>query len=88
MYCCILVCTFRSCFTTLLDLFLRTAHVGWVYTDMGDTIDRWVAAHMPQLVETKITVDVSAKGCIEVFTGAKLTDSAKFLAYDGTELPW
>ena len=50
-------------------------HPGWVQTDMGGE-------------QATITTGVSISGMLKVFEGVGSADSGRFLAYDGSELPW
>ena len=50
-------------------------HPGWVRTDMGGA-------------QASLTVQESAAGLIRLVEGLTLTDSGRFLQWDGTEHPW
>lgn len=50
-------------------------HPGWVRTDMGGT-------------GADLDIATSVNGIKQVIDGLSPTDSGKFLAYDGTEMPW
>ncbi|MGY9006114.1 MAG: SDR family oxidoreductase [Alphaproteobacteria bacterium] len=50
-------------------------HPGWVRTDMGGP-------------NALLDVGASVTGLRGVITGAKMSESGHFMAYDGTEIPW
>ena len=50
-------------------------HPGWVQTDMG-------GAH------ARISVDTSVQGMLAVIAGLSASDTGRFLAWDGEEIPW
>lgn len=52
-------------------------HPGWVATDMGNAFGKGA-----------IPVDESVAGMLKVIESLKHDDSAKFLQYDGQEVPW
>lgn len=61
-------------------------HPGWVDTELGVTIDDFMAIHFPSM--GKISVDESTSGCVSVIHGATLEDAPAFYNYDGTRIPW
>ena len=50
-------------------------HPGWVRTDMGGP-------------DALISTQESVLGMQKILSNLKLSDSGKFLAYDGKNIPW
>ncbi len=50
-------------------------HPGWVQTDMGGS-------------GAPLTPEESAQGMLDVIDGLTMDDTARFLQWDGSELPW
>ena len=50
-------------------------HPGWVRTDMGGA-------------NARLSTEESVAGMLDVIDGLSPADAGRFLAYDGTELPW
>ena len=50
-------------------------HPGWVQTDMGGPM-------------AALTIDQSVPAMVKVIDGLKAADNGRYIAYDGSELPW
>ncbi|MBN1268316.1 MAG: SDR family NAD(P)-dependent oxidoreductase [Kiritimatiellae bacterium] len=57
------------------DMICVSLHPGWVKTDMGGA-------------GATVEPEVSARGLADVLEGLRKTDSGKFIAYNGREIPW
>lgn len=61
-------------------------HPGWVKTDIGDTIDEWMAINAPGLKQ--LTTADSAAGCVRVIQSTKSDEATVFLNENGETRPW
>ncbi|CCL99754.1 uncharacterized protein FIBRA_01776 [Fibroporia radiculosa] len=61
-------------------------HPGWVETDMGSPLDKWIYENAPSL--ELIATNTSAAGCVRVIRDARLEDTSVWTSVDTYDCPY